>query len=99
MAIIFKRAAIATESMIVLQMTYLGLLGPEKVLEGWAGLQINGKYSGAYNPELVEVYPISDLSSLELDGQLINNYNLSLAIVAILAIIILVYRIRQSRKF
>jgi hypothetical protein len=48
-ALIFKKGAIAMESMLVLQLTYFTLLDVTPVAESWAGLQLYGKYTYGYN--------------------------------------------------
>jgi hypothetical protein len=59
-----KKGVIGTECMLVLQITYLALIGQERLVESWSGLQLSGKYTIGFNPKLLDTAYEPDLYAL-----------------------------------
>ena len=59
-AFIFKRGAVATECMLVLQLAYLALVDSGKLAESWGALQLAGKYTFGYNLAIFPSYYRND---------------------------------------
>lgn len=93
LALIRKKGVVGTESMLVLQITYLTLIDQQTLVEAWSGLQLTGRYTIGFNPKLLDPVYEPDLYALEIDSNLINVLNITIGLILLLLVLLVVFKI------